>query len=71
MESLMLLKENRNGDIKGRACMEDRKNRETIKKEDADSHTVSTESVFINAAVDAHKVQDVATFDIPGACTQK
>ena len=66
MESLMLLKENRNGDIKGRACMEDRKNRETIKKEDADSHTVATDPVFITAEVDTHEDWDVETLDTPG-----
>ena len=36
------------------------------KKEDADSPTVATESVFITTAVEAHEGQDVATFDTTG-----
>ena len=37
------------------------------KKEDVASPKVSTESVFITAAVDAHEGHDVATFDITGS----
>ena len=71
MASIMDLKWKLNVYIKGLAYGDGIKQWETIKNEDMASSTVSTESVFINAAVDAHKVQDVATFDIPGACTQK
>ena len=67
MESLMLLTENRNGDIKGRACADGRKHRFTIKKEDVDSPTIATESAFITLAVDKDEGRYVATFDTLGA----
>ena len=63
---LMFLKEKRNGHIKGCTCVDIRKQQDTIKKEDAASLTVATESVFITAAVYAHEGLDVVTFDIPG-----
>ena len=47
--------------------MDVRKNQKKIKKEDAASPTVATESVFITAAVDIYEVRYVATFDILGA----
>ena len=54
-------------DIKGRACTDDRKKPYTIKKEDAVSPTVDTESLFTTSSVEAHEGQHVATFGIPGA----
>jgi hypothetical protein len=63
----MFLKEKRNGDIKGRACADGRKQWKTINKEDAASPTVATESVFTTAAIEAHEGRRVAVFDIPGA----
>jgi hypothetical protein len=58
--SLMFLKEKRNDEIKGRACVDGRKQHKTINKEDAASPTVATESVFIAAAIKAHKGRHVA-----------
>ena len=63
----MLLTEKRNGDIKGRACADGRKQRFTIKKEDADSPTVATESAFITVSVDKDEGRYVTTFDTLGA----
>jgi hypothetical protein len=63
----MFLKEKRNGEIKGHACADRRKQCKTINKEDAASPTMATESVFIPAAIKAHEGRHVAVFDIPGA----
>ena len=63
----MFLKEKKNCDIKGRACVNRRKYQETIKKEDVSSHKVTTESVFITHTVDAPEGRDMAKFDTPGA----
>jgi hypothetical protein len=67
LESIMFLKEKRDGSIKGRACADGRKQRETATPGDAASPTVSVESVMITAAVEAHDGRDVAVLDVPGA----
>ena len=65
--SLMFLKEKRDGEIKGRTCADGRKQREEFSKEDATSPTVSTESIFLTALIEALEGRDVACFDIPDA----
>jgi len=67
LASLMFLKEKRNGEVKGRACVDGRPQRETIRKEEAASPTAATESVTLSSVIDAHERRDVATLDIPGA----
>jgi hypothetical protein len=67
LESLMFLKEKRDGSIKGRACADGRKQRETATPGDATSPTVSLEAVLITAAIEAHEERDVAIVDVPGA----
>jgi len=64
---LMSLKEKRTGEMKARGCVNGSKQREYIKKEDATSPTVSLESLFIVASINAFENRKVATFDIPGA----
>lgn len=67
LASLMFLREKRNGEVKGRACVNGRPQRESIPKEEAASTTAATESVMLTAVIDAHERRDVATLDIPGA----
>ena len=67
LESLMFLKEKRDGSIKGRACTDGRKQCETSTKSEATSPTVALESVLFTATIDAHEGRDVAIADIPGA----
>jgi hypothetical protein len=67
ISSLMFLKEKRNGDVKGRACADGRKQREDFTKQDATSPTVSVDSIFLTAIIEAKEERDVACFDIPGA----
>src|SRR5210317_1045814 len=65
LESIMLLKQKRDGTIKGRNCDDGRKQREFTSKEKAASPTVKLESVFLTSVIKAHKGRDVATVDIP------
>jgi len=67
LESLIFLKEKRDGTIKGRACADGRKQRENSPKSEATSPTAAVESVLITATVDAHEERDVAIADVPGA----
>ncbi len=38
-----------------------------VQKEDSDSPTVATESIFITGAIEAHEGRKVNCYDIPGA----
>ena len=64
---LMLLKEKRDGSIKGHGVADGRKQRGEIKPMGATSPTVSTEAVMLTATIDALEGRDVAVVDIPGA----
>jgi hypothetical protein len=67
LESLMCLKEKRDGTIKGRACADGRKQRETAVQGAATPPTVALESVLITATIDAYEERDVAIVNVPGA----
>jgi hypothetical protein len=67
LSSLIFLKEKLNGTIKARKCVDGSKQREHYAKEETTSPTVGTNSLFITAAINAHKEHDVATADLPGA----
>ena len=62
-----MVKEKRNGKIKGRACADGRKQRRYINKEDVSSPTVQLESQMLTLLVDAYERRDVATADVVGA----
>src|SRR5210317_1489638 len=70
LESIMLLKQKRDGTIKGRNCADGRKQREFTSKEEAASPTVKLESVFLTSVIEAHEGRDVTTIDIPNAFIQ-
>jgi hypothetical protein len=67
LESLMFLKEKRDGTVKGRTCADRRKQRETAKPGAATSPTVSLESVLITSTIEAYEGREVTVVDIPGA----
>jgi hypothetical protein len=67
LESMMFLKEKWDETIKGRACTDGRKQRETAVPGAATSPTAAVESVMITATIDAHKGRDVVVVDVPGA----
>jgi hypothetical protein len=66
-ESLMFLKEKRDGTIKGSTCADGRKQRETAEPGAATSPTVSLKSVLITSTIEAYEGREVAVMDIPGA----
>ena len=63
----MILKEKRDGVIKGRYCADGRHQRLWKLKKDTTSPTVSLEAIFLTALIDAMENQHVAISDIPGA----
>jgi hypothetical protein len=66
LKSFMYLKEKRDGSIKGRACADARKKRETVIPGEAALPTVSLESVLITAAVEACEGRYIAVVDVHG-----
>lgn len=67
LSSLIFLKEKSNGDIKGRACADGRKQRDKMTKDESTSPTVRIESVFLTSVIEAKENRDVAAVDIRGA----
>jgi hypothetical protein len=67
LDSLMFLKEKRNGTIKGRACADRRKQREKSDAGAVTSPTVTLESVLITSTIKAFEKREFAVVDIPGA----
>jgi hypothetical protein len=66
LESLMFLKEKRDGTIKGRTCADGRTQHETAEPGAATSPTVSLEYVLITSTIETYEGREVAV-DIPGA----
>ena len=64
---IMVVKEKRDGTIKGRGVADGSGQRGFINELDATSPTVSTEALMISCAIDAHEERAVLTVDIPGA----
>ena len=64
---ITMVKEKRDGKIKGRACADGRKLRRYITEEEVSSPTIQLESLMITLLVDAHERRDVATADVAGA----
>ena len=67
LSSLMFLKENSSGKVKGKACVNGAPQRAYISKEDASSPTVSNESVFITSVIAANEKRFVHCYDVSGA----
>jgi hypothetical protein len=67
LESLMFLKEKRDGSIKGLECADGRKQREGSTNSDATSPAVSLEAVLLTATIYSFEGRDVAIVDVPGA----
>ena len=61
-----MIKEKRDGKIKGRACADGRKQRRCISKDEVSSPTVQLESLIITLLIDAHDHCDEATTDVVG-----
>ena len=70
LEGIMLLKEKKDGTIKGRNVADGRRQREFIDKHEAASPTAKLESILITSVIDAKEERDVVTIDIPNAFIQ-
>ena len=68
LNAVNLIKQKRDGTIKGRTCADGSKQKICLgKDESVASLTVSLESLFTTLVIDAYEERDIATFDIPGA----
>jgi hypothetical protein len=68
LEAVNLIKEKRDGRIKGRTCANRSKQRKYLKEEDMiASPTVALESLLTSLVIDVFEGRDVGTFDVPGA----
>jgi len=70
LSSLMFLTEKRTGEVKARACANGSVQRQHIAKEEADAPTVTSEAIFVQSTIYAHKNRGIATCDIHGAFLQ-
>ena len=68
LNAVNLVKQKRDGTIKGRTCADGSKQKRYLGKDGSvASLTVSLESLFTTLVIDAHEERDVANFDIPRA----
>ena len=67
LHMIVFIKKKKCGRIKTRGCVDGRKQRTYIPKEDASSPTVSTEGLMISCVVDAKERRHIATCGIDGA----
>jgi hypothetical protein len=67
LQAINLIKEKRDGSIKGQSCADGRPQRVLYTKEQLASPTVSTDALMISLMVDANERRDVATADVVGA----
>jgi hypothetical protein len=68
LESLLLfIVEKKSGLLKSRHCANGNPQHQWMNREEVSSPTVSTEALFIMAAIDGAEGRDVATCDIPNA----
>ena len=64
---ITMVKQKRDGKIKGRACTDGRKQRRYLSKDEASSPTIQLESLMLTLLIDAYEQRDVATADVAGA----
>ena len=67
LQAINLIKEKRDGTIKGRSCADGRPQRVLHTTEQSASLTVSTDALMISLMIDAKERRDVATADVVGA----
>jgi uncharacterized protein YeaC (DUF1315 family) len=67
LRAISVIKEKRNGDLKGRTVADGSKQRSLYEKHETASPTASTDSLLLSLIVDAHEGRDTATADVTGA----
>ena len=70
LRAINLIKEKRDGKIKGRCCSDGSGQRKFVPREEASSPTISVESLIALVTIFAFEKRDVAVFDVPGAYLQ-
>ena len=70
LESHIIMKQKRTGEIKGRTVAGGNKQRGYVDKEESSSPTVATESVILTSIIDAEEGRETAVIDIPNAFIQ-
>ena len=70
LESHIIMKQKRTGEIKGRTVAGGNKQRGYIDKEESSSPTVATEAVILTLIIDAEEQRELAVIDIPNAFIQ-
>jgi hypothetical protein len=63
----MFLSKKCSGEVKACACANGSTQHTHVAKEEATAPTVTSQAIFIQCTIFAHKQQDVASCDIPGA----
>jgi Reverse transcriptase (RNA-dependent DNA polymerase) len=67
LRAVNLIKEKRNGDIKGRTCADGSVQRSLYDKSETTSPTVANDALMYSLIIDAKERRDVATADVVGA----
>ena len=67
LRAINLIKEKRDGRLKGRTVADGRPQRSLYDKSQTASPTVSTDALMLSIMIDAHEGRDVATADVAGA----
>ena len=70
LRAINLIKEKRDGKIKGRCCSDGSSQRKYVPREEATSQTLAVESLIALVTIFAFEKRDVAVFDVPGAYLQ-
>jgi hypothetical protein len=66
LQSIILLKQKRYGQIKARACTDGRPQHHLYNKMDASSLTMKTESVVLTSIIESSKQRHISAYNIPG-----
>ena len=68
LNTVNIIKQKRDGTIKGRTCAYESKQKRYLgKDESVASPTVSLELIFTNLVIDEYEECEIATFNVPGA----
>lgn len=71
LEAVNLIKEKRDGKIKGRTCANGSEQKKFLKEDESvASPTCSVESLMSTLIIDAYEGRDIAIYDVPGAFLQ-
>jgi Reverse transcriptase (RNA-dependent DNA polymerase) len=67
LRSISVIKEKRDGSLKGRTCADGSTQQGKFTKAETSSSTISNDALFLSIMIDAYENRDVATADVAGA----